>query len=460
MLKSGRGFTAFLLVFFAIITFSNFASAGEQLLFDRSLTIGDWHVHASQNSFSAEDAQAVRIKISKNSADREIRRGFFVLNGAFTFLRDFLVGDELVFEKDVTLKAANTLFAFLLGEPGAEISFQIIVDEAPAPAPEISAFTAEPLSIKRGESATLTWQTAYADSCVIEPGVGAVDPNGSVSVTTIDTTTYTLTAEGTGDPATATVTVTIENSAPMAELQTVTIDEDTAVAITLTATDADGDSLTYAVTVQPGNGTLSGTPPYLNYTPNADYNGPDAFSFTASDGAATSGAASVDIAVKPINDAPQANDDEATTNEDTPVVIENLLANDNDADNDALTITDYAPPANGALEQLEDGSFRYTPNLNYFGDDSFNYTISDGNEGTAAATVRVTVISVNDAPVAKAQAVDVVEVQAIAITLSAGDADRDSLTFEIVEGPSHAGLSGDAPNLTYTPLQRQRFFFL
>jgi hypothetical protein len=331
MLKSGRCLVAFLFIFSLIITFSNPSDASEQLLFDKILTISDWYVHASRHSFNAEDAREARIKISKNLTDREIRRGFFVLNGAFTFLRDFLVGDELVFEKDVTLKAANTLFVFLLGDPGAEISFQIIVDEAPAP--EISAFTAEPLTIKRGESATLTWQTINADSCKIEPLVGAVGPSDSVSVTPIETTTYTLTAAGTGDPATAAVTVTIENSAPMAEPQMVSTDEDTAVAITLTATDVDGDSLTYAVTVQPGNGTLSGTPPNLNYTPNADYNGPDAFSFTASDGAATSEAATVSLNITPINDAPiaQAGPDQTVFVGDT-VALDGSSSEDVDQD--------------------------------------------------------------------------------------------------------------------------------
>ncbi|GAH06492.1 unnamed protein product, partial [marine sediment metagenome] len=156
--------------------------------------------------------------------------------------------------------------------------------------------------------------------------------NGSVSVAPTHTTIYTLTAQGIGDPATARVTVTIENSAPKADSQEVTTDEDGAVNITLTATDVDGNSLTYVVTAQPGKGTLSGTPPVLTYTPAENYNGPDAFSFTASDTAATSGVATVNITVKSVNDQPQADDDQATTNEDTPVVISNLLANDTDAD--------------------------------------------------------------------------------------------------------------------------------
>jgi hypothetical protein len=404
MLKSGRCLVAFLFIFSLIITFSNPSDASKQPLFDKVLTISDWYVHASQHSFNAADAQDARIKISKNTPDKEIQRGFFVLNGTFTFLRDFLVGEELAFEKDVVLRASNTMYVFLLGSPDATVSMQILQDEAPAP--EIKDFTADPAAIKRGESATLTWQTAYTGSCVIEPGVGAVDPNGSVSVAPTDTTIYTLTAEGTGGTDTATVTVTIENSAPKVGPQAVTSDEDTAVAITLTATDVDGDSLTYAVADKPGKGKLSGTPPALNYTPNKNYNGPDAFSFTANDGTATSEPAEVNITVEPINDPPEANDDQVTTNEDTPVVINNLLANDTDVDNDSLTITTFSQTANGQLVQQTDGSFTYTPNLNFSGADSFTYTISDGSEGTTTATVSITVVPINDAPVAEAQTVD------------------------------------------------------
>ena len=126
MLKSGRGLAILLLVFFALITDSNIATADNQLLFDTNLTIGDWQVHASQHSFSAEEARKARIKISKNTPDKQIQRAFFVLNGAFAFLRDFFIGDERVFEKDVTLSASNTLILVLLGEPGAEIAVQAI----------------------------------------------------------------------------------------------------------------------------------------------------------------------------------------------------------------------------------------------------------------------------------------------------------------------------------------------
>ena len=90
MLKSGRGPAAFLLVLFILFTFSSVATADEQILFDKNLTIGDWYLHASRNTFSEEDGQEARIKITKITPDKEIERGLFVLNGAYTFLRDFL----------------------------------------------------------------------------------------------------------------------------------------------------------------------------------------------------------------------------------------------------------------------------------------------------------------------------------------------------------------------------------
>ena len=341
MLKSGRGLAILLLVFFALITDSNIATADNQLLFDTNLTIGDWQVHASQHSFSAEEARKARIKISKNTPDKQIQHAFFVLNGAFTFLRDFFIGDERVFEKDVTLSASNTLILVLLGEPGAEIAVQAIEKDAPAPAPEITAFAIEPFTIKRGQSATLTWQTVNADTCTIEPGIGAVDTSGSLSVTPTDTITYVLTAEGTGTPATAAVTVTIENSAPVADPQSVSTDEDVALAITLTASDLDGDGLTYSISAQPVSGTLSGAPPNLTYTPNADFNGSDSFTYTADDGMHQSEPATVTIEVAAIDNAlPEAADDNYTVLEGETLVVtsaEGLLANDADADLDPLS---------------------------------------------------------------------------------------------------------------------------
>ena len=217
MFKSDRRFATFLFIFFLIIMFSNTADADDAIVFEKAFTIGEWHLHASRHTFGADDSGQGVIKISKNNPQEEIQHGFLLINGAFIFLHDFFTGDELAFEKHFTLKATNGLFVFLVGDPGASVSMQIIGIEAPVTPTQITFFTAEPATIKRGESTTLTWQTENAESCVIEPGIGTVDPIGYLSVAPTDTTDYKLTAAGAGDAATATATVTIENTAPEAQ---------------------------------------------------------------------------------------------------------------------------------------------------------------------------------------------------------------------------------------------------
>ena len=91
---------------------------------------------------------------------------------------------------------------------------------------------------------------------------------------------------------------------PEANAQSITTNEDTATAVTLSGSDADGDSLTFTVTSGPAHGTLSGTGANLIYTPGANYNGPDAFTYVANDGATDSDAASVSLTVNAVNDAP------------------------------------------------------------------------------------------------------------------------------------------------------------
>ena len=96
--------------------------------------------------------------------------------------------------------------------------------------------------------------------------------------------------------------------------------------------------------------------------------------------------------------APTANNDTATTDEDTPVDI-NVLGNDVEPDGDTLSVTAVTQGANGTVSINPDKTIHYAPALNFFGSDSFTYTIDDGHGGQSTATVNVTVNAVNDAPV-------------------------------------------------------------
>src|SRR5205807_581557 len=149
--------------------------------------------------------------------------------------------------------------------------------------------------------------------------------------------------------ATVTLTVTPVNDAPVATAQSVTTNQDTAKAMTLTATDVDGDTLTYGVVPKPADEALSGVVPNLTYTPAANYNGADSFTFKANDGTVDSSAATVSLTITAVNDAPVAADQAVTTAEDTAKAI---VLTATDADGDTLTYSIVAGPLHGALSEI------------------------------------------------------------------------------------------------------------
>jgi uncharacterized protein (TIGR03437 family) len=242
-------------------------------------------------------------------------------------------------------------------------------------------------------------------------------------------------------------TISAVNDAPVADGQSVTTAEDTPKAIPLTGSDVDGDTLTFTVVSGPAKGTLSGTAPNLTYTPNANYNGSDSFTFRVSDGAASSNVATVSINVTPVNDPPVANGQSVTTAEDTAKAI---TLTGSDVEGSALNWIIVTSPAKGTLSGTAP-NLTYTPNANYNGADSFTFKVNDGQADSAVATVSINVTAVNDPPVAIQQTLSVNEDTPINITLTGSDVEGSALTFTVVTGPANGTLSGTAPNLTYTP---------
>ena len=261
----------------------------------------------------------------------------------------------------------------------------------------------------------------------------------------------------TSTPATVSITVNPINDAPVAIAQSVSLNEDGTLAVTLTGTDVENSSLSFAKT-SPAHGTLSGTAPNLIYTPTANFNGADSFTFTVNDGALTSTPATVSITVNPINDAPVAmNDgsvDSAFLNVDedsgssSPMLV---LANDRDVEDDSLTITSATSPNGTVSISSTSTKLRFAPTLNFNGQTTISYTISDGHGGTDNAMVYLTVNPVNDPPLANAQSVTLDEDTPTAITLTGSDVDGETPTFVVTVAPSHGELTGSPPNLTYAP---------
>ncbi len=247
--------------------------------------------------------------------------------------------------------------------------------------------------------------------------------------------------------ATVSITVTHVNHPPVANAQTVTTTEDTPLPITLSASDVDGDPLSYSLVTPPVHGALSGSAPNLTYTPDLHYHGPDSFTFKANDGFVDSNVATVSITITHVNHPPVANAQTLTTTEDTPLVI-TLSASD--VDGDPLSYSLVTPPAHGSLSGSAP-NLNYSPDLHYFGPDSFTFKANDGTADSNVATVSITVTHVDHPPVANAQTVTTTEDTPLPITLSASDVDGDPLSYSLVTPPVHGALSGSAPNLTYTP---------
>ena len=267
--------------------------------------------------------------------------------------------------------------------------------------------------------------------------------------------------------APSTVTVNVVGSAPRANSVAVSTDEDTPVNISLSGSDIDSSSLTFTVVSGPSHGLVSvnsgamscvtGTCTVeVSYTPAANFSGLDSFIFTVSDGQATSNTAVASITVRDVNDAPRVPVIAVSTNEDTPVSI-TLRASD--IDSTTVTFSVVSGPNHGSFGPVSlssctrgangDGTLGsnctatviYTPAVNYNGDDSFTYKANDSDRDSNLATVLITILPVNDAPLAHGQTVVTNEDTPATIVLSASDIDSQSLTFSIVTTPSKGTLA-------------------
>ncbi|MDQ1713087.1 MAG: large repetitive protein [Frankiaceae bacterium] len=326
-----------------------------------------------------------------------------------------------------------------------------------------------------GDTLTAVMDTSVTHGILVFNTDGSFNYTPSLNYHGPDSFTYHAN-DGAADSNVATVNLTVDavNDAPTADGVTTSTGEDTAKVVTLTGHDVDGDSLSFVVQSGPSHGILdsfgsiscaSGTCTMdVTYHPAANYHGPDQFTYSTDDGLLTSGNATVDITVSSINDAPVANDDSYSTNEDTQLVVPapGVLDNDTDVDGNPLVASNHSNASHGSVSFNDaDGSFTYTPAANYTGPDSFTYHANDGTAESAPATVNITVNAVNDAPVADAVSVTPQEDVPEVVGLTGNDpVEGSALTFSIFSGPSHGSLgsitgtscpSSCSASVTYTP---------
>lgn len=290
---------------------------------------------------------------------------------------------------------------------------------------------------------------------------GKVDRNLAVGTHLINQAGISAAHDNTPADNVASATITLLNAAPIADDESITLAEDsspTLIDVLTGDTDSNGDSLSLAAIGalnHGGTATLSGT--QISYAPFADFFGTETFTYTVSDGHGGSDVGQVTITVTSVNDPPQAVDDRVTVNEDSQGNLLTLLANDSFAPdtNETLSISEMGVPNQGGSATLEGTTeIRYTPAPNFFGTESFTYTLSDGNGGSASANITVTVLNLNDPPVAVNDVVSYQEDSTndpILVLANDSDLEDDPLTITAVGTVNHGAVANLGTQLRYTP---------
>ncbi|MET1080783.1 MAG: retention module-containing protein, partial [Pseudomonas sp.] len=277
-----------------------------------------------------------------------------------------------------------------------------------------------------GDTLTVTGASAATGTVVVNPN-GTLSYTPSTGFTGNDTITYSV-SDGKGGTASSTVTVTVNpgtppNDLPVAVADTLQATEDQVLNGSLATNDtpsADGGNI-WALGTQASNGTVivnsDGT---FTYTPNANYNGADSFTYSLTDANGDISTATVTVNVAPVNDLPVAVADSVQATEDQ-VLNGNLAGNDTPSADGGNVWALGTQASNGIVVVNADGTFTYTPNANYNGADSFTYSLTDANGDVSTATVTVNVAAVNDLPVAVADTVQATEDQVLNGTLAGND---------------------------------------
>ncbi|MDJ0756141.1 MAG: tandem-95 repeat protein [Ardenticatenaceae bacterium] len=354
-----------------------------------------------------------------------------------------------------TVSASDTaaLLVNLVNSPPVAVDDAAATDEDVAVEIDVLANDSDP----DGDPLTISGITAPASGEIVVTAANTLAYTPTLHFNGVVTVSYTVDdGQGLSDTAQVVITVNPVNDDPAAVDDTAETLEDIPAVIDVLANDGDvdGDSLTVTGLSSPADGAVAINPDQtVVYTPTLDFNGVVSFTYTIEDGAGGSAAAVVTVTVLPVNDAPTAVDDEAATPEDTPLEID-VLANDSDVDGDALTIAGVTQPAEGLVQLTAGQTLLYTPTLNFNGLVTMTYTINDGFGLTDTARVTVTVVPVNDGPIAVDDVAATAEDTSLQINVldNDGDVDGDPLAVIAVGNPlSGSVVINPDSSVSYTP---------
>ncbi|HHF3272492.1 TPA: tandem-95 repeat protein [Vibrio alginolyticus] len=353
-------------------------------------------------------------------------------------------------------------------EDGAEVDTYITVDVLPINDAPVSGNLA--YSVDEDNSITLSQEQLLAQASDVE-GDALTASNlvvdGDATVTANDDGSFTITPDANfnGDiditfdindgtdtiVATADLTVNPVNDLPQPEDQAFTIGEDGVLLFTDEdlldgATDIDGDDLSVesvsytgadGVLTDNGDGTYS-------FAPNENFNGDVNFTFDVSDGTDTV-TANIDVTVTPENDPPVAGSTSYTVHEDNSITISNeqLLANSSDVEGEVAIDSVSYSGADGVFQDNGDGTYTFSPNENFNGEVSLDVVVVDEDGATDSTTAGITVLEVNDPPIAGATSYSVNEDEVITISSEQLLANASDVEGDVaIDSVSYSGSDG------------------
>ena len=371
-------------------------------------------------------------------------------------------------------------------EDGAQVDTHITVDVLPINDVPVSGDLA--YSVEEDGSITLSQEQLLSQANDVDGDdltASNLMVDGDATVTANDDGSFTITPDANfnGDidltfdindgvdtlVATADLTVNPVNDLPQPQDQAFSIGEDGVLSFTdedlLTgATDIDGDDLSVeGVTYTGADGVLTdnGDGSY-SFAPNEDFNGDVNFSFDVSDGTDTV-QANIDVSVTPENDPPVAGSTSYTVHEDNSITIsdEQLLANSSDIEGEVAIDSVAYTGADGVLEDNGNGTYTFSPNENFNGEVSLDVVVTDEEGATEATTAGISVLEVNDPPVAGSTSYTVHEDNSITISNEQLLANSSDIEGEFaIDSVAYSGADGvfeDNGNGTYTFSPNENF---
>ncbi|WP_425046064.1 tandem-95 repeat protein [Primorskyibacter sp. S87] len=316
----------------------------------------------------------------------------------------------------------------------------------------------------------LVLSQSSGETVLAQEGQVVSTPNGKVVVTDAAAGTYEYTPnegftgqdsfafvvldsnQALSEPAMITITVAATNSAPQARSEPSSGNEDTDISGTITASDPDNDAIAFSMVADPANGSVElrqdGS---YTYTPADNFFGDDTFTVEVRDPAGETATVEVSITVDAVNDAPAVAPNISVNVVEGGSLTVPLVVNDPDTAAADLIFRITEAPQNGVASVSASGTYTYTPNDNFSGNDSFAIEVDDG-QAQVTTRISIDVGGVNDPPVLDDRSQTVAEGGVLSDTVLATDPDGDALSYALsTQAANGTAVVNADGSYTYTP---------